>query len=162
MFYSTRQMKPKTSNKISSEALEDIEQKQTKIVKKSDKKYSIKKAEGQVEKEADLLRDVLAFFKDEPGSFVCRIDGVGKLMHGVMIPSSHAGFPDIVCITHGVFYGIELKAKGGSLSERQRVMLTDMQEAGANVGVVLSLHGLRSMLSSVKCNTLVEGIQVWW
>jgi hypothetical protein len=143
-------------------SIEDIEDSPIKIMKKCEVKHKIPKALGQAEKEADLLRDVLAFFKDEPETFCCRIDGVGKLMRGVMIPSSHAGFPDIVCITQGVFYGIELKAKGGTLSDKQKKLLNNMQEAGANVGIVMSIHGLRSMLSNVACNALVENVRTYW
>ena len=141
---------------------EDIEEIQAKILKKSDKKYKIPRAEGQAEKEAELLSDILTMYKQEPAVFIQRIDGVGKLMHGKMIPSSHAGFPDLVMIIEGTFYGIELKAKGGSLSEKQRDMLQNMQRAGANVGIVLSTKGLNNMLSRVQPSTTVETIGVWW
>jgi hypothetical protein len=152
----------KYSTKVMTPMFNDIEEIQAKILKKCDKKYKIPRAEGQAEKEADLLHDILAMYKQEPAVFIQRIDGVGKLMHGKMIPSSHAGFPDLIMIIQGKFFGIELKAKGGSLSEKQRDMLQNMQRAGANVGIVLSTKGLNGMISGVQPDNIVENIGVWW
>lgn len=153
MKYSTRVMKPHSEN---------IEETQPRILKKDDIKFSIPRANGQAVKEADLLHDILAMYKQEPAVFIQRIDGVGKLMRGKMIPSSHAGFPDLVMIIEGTFYGIELKAKGGSLSEKQRDMLQNMQRAGAKVGIVLSTQGLNNMLSGCKPRDVLEQINVYY
>lgn len=49
------------------------------------------------------------------------------------------GVPDVNAVKGGKFYGLELKAKGGTLSLKQIDMQAALREAGAEIGVATSL-----------------------
>lgn len=50
-----------------------------------------------------------------------------------------AGAPDLVIVRGGHFYGLELKAERGRVSDAQTAMLADLETAGATVAITYGL-----------------------
>jgi hypothetical protein len=65
-----------------------------------------------------------------------------------------AGTPDVIILKGGVTYALELKAKGGRLSETQRTTHAAMIAAGAVVGVA---HGIDQALAWLEEHGLLKG-----
>lgn len=57
-----------------------------------------------------------------------------------------AGVPDLVLVREGHFYGLELKAERGRVSDVQAAMLAELEAAGATVAVA---YGLDDALDTV-------------
>ena len=47
-----------------------------------------------------------------------------------------AGVPDLAIVHDGKYYGIEIKTPKGRLSDKQKTMITLLENNGASVGVV--------------------------
>ena len=68
-----------------------------------------------------------------------------------------AGVPDLVLVREGHFYGLELKAERGRLSDAQAAMLADLEAAGATVAVAF---GLDDALATLMRWGLLKGARV--
>lgn len=55
-------------------------------------------------------------------------------------PMQQTGIPDIVGCYKGKFIGIEVKIPGNKPSALQKVVLKELEEAGANCGVAYSIE----------------------
>ena len=67
----------------------------------------------------------------------------GKILKGMGL---RAGWPDLEIIHDGKFYGIELKAPHGVLSEAQRSTLAAIEAAGGHIAVCHSFDAVRGAL----------------
>lgn len=64
------------------------------------------------------------------------------------------GIPDVIIIHQGRTYALELKAKGGRLSDRQLMAITAMADAGAATCVA---NGLDEALEALECWGILRG-----
>lgn len=101
--------------------------------------------------EADLLRECKSYLDDKNIPYV-RVDGSPKFIHisGVRkeIPSSHAGFPDLMVMINSKVYFIELKSPlGGSLSDKQIRMHEEMHRGGAYNCMTQSFLGFKRIIA---------------
>ena len=72
--------------------------------------------------------------------------GIYKKDTGHYIPSQSVGSPDIFAVKDAKIYGIEVKAKGGKLSEKQRKWAWDFEEAGGIYLLAYSLEDLKKVV----------------
>ena len=64
-----------------------------------------------------------------------------------------AGVPDIICISQGRCYALELKAERGRVTDVQRVVHERLREAGAHVAVA---QGLDQALAQLEAWNLLR------
>jgi len=83
--------------------------------------------------DAALPPDAFAFHVPNGGSRNL-IEAVNLKRQGVK-----AGIPDIVIVYQGGAYGLELKAKAGSISDSQKVTFPKLRAAGMRIEVARSL-----------------------
>ena len=57
-----------------------------------------------------------------------------------------AGVPDLAIVHNGKYYGIEVKAPKGRLSENQKLMITLLENNGASVGIVRGIPDTAELL----------------
>jgi hypothetical protein len=101
-------------------------------------------------KESDVLQECRLFLERQKGIFWRRNEGGAKLFAGRLAKSECKGMPDLIVISGGVTYGIELKRPwGGKLSPLQAQCLCEMIKAGALAGVVTSVSGMIRMLQGL-------------
>lgn len=80
--------------------------------------------------ETKLVEKIIDRLKAEGGFWV--------KIHGG--PMQQTGIPDIVGCYKGKFIGIEVKIPGNKPSALQKVVLKELEEAGANCGVAYSIE----------------------
>lgn len=61
----------------------------------------------------------------------------------------HAGIPDVVGCLGGVFFGMEVKIKGGRVEKIQSHVISKIKIAGGVAGVVWSVDDARAMMEEV-------------
>lgn len=66
--------------------------------------------------------------------------GIFNKKSGGYIPSQSVGAPDIYLLTKGSFWGLEVKRKGGVLSDYQKAFGALIRENGGKYEVVYSLE----------------------
>lgn len=74
---------------------------------------------------------------------------VAQLSHAMGL---RAGVPDFLCCFRGKMFGIEMKAKAGSLSPAQKEMHKTLGEDGVNVYTVRSLEELIGVFVKEGCH----------
>ena len=91
-----------------------------------------------------------------------RIDVSGKLISGgTMIQSPMVGMPDIIALLEGVFFAIELKASGGTVSSVQMNKLLDIRAAGGTSLIVVDpTNLLRYMQGLAEPTCELNGLHV--
>lgn len=67
-------------------------------------------------------------------------------------PYGESGTPDIIGCIEGKMILIEVKRKGGELTDLQKIRITEWEQAKANVFVVHSVEELKNFLMEVKDN----------
>ena len=112
-------------------------------------------------KESAILAETKRIVGMEPMCFWRRIEGGGKIMGDRIIPSSMVGMPDIVMIFKGIFWGIELKASGGSVSCEQMATLKSMQRSGGQALIVVEPARLWSYVrGEIEATCDINGIDI--
>jgi hypothetical protein len=118
-------------------------------------------------KEALVLQHCKFFLEKQKNVFWRRLDGGAKLFNGKMAKSENCGMPDLLIISQGITFGIELKKPwSGSLSDKQAQCLCEMSANGAVAGVCCSISGLIRVLSGEEPSCYIETehgvVPVWY
>ena len=109
--------------------------------------------------EKDILKAVL-FVLNNNFMFVRRVQVTGQLRGNILTKSTLTGMPDIIAIKHGIFYGLEVKAKGGKISRVQLECLKEMQINGARVAIVTDSRDLEKIFKGEVCDEYIEGVGI--
>lgn len=92
--------------------------------------------------EAEIQRDVLSYLRRR-GLLHARTNAGRK--GGVRL--APAGWPDVVGMYKGHFFGLEIKAKDGVVSAEQWATLLRIRDEGGYAGVVHSVEEVSRLLS---------------
>mgnify|MGYP001325388816 FL=1 len=76
---------------------------------------------------------------------------------------SRNGFPDVTAITpEGVVWFLEVKReRGGVLSARQQVEMTDIASHKANAAIIIGVRGADAFVQGLPHSFRYKGIRVW-
>ena len=111
--------------------------------------------------EAQIQKEIIKYLKDNKMIYY-KIESVGvPTSTGIMRTNSHKGFSDLMIITEGTNYFIELKALNGTLSPHQKKFLLLAKTNCNKCAVVCSLNGLLSLFDLTddeKAYIFFEGI----
>jgi hypothetical protein len=103
--------------------------------------------------ESELQHAILDLLRKKYGSraFIRKV-AVGPMKVGFSASAKNplTGFPDLLLILGGKFYGIEVKVPGGRLSPEQAIVHDAIREAGGVVYVVHSIEETVTALEGVR------------
>lgn len=107
------------------------------------------KGKGPFEKkEGDIQSEILTWLRHQfPLAFIRKVSvGSRQVGNGKTVPNEMAGFPDIMMLKGGVFYGIEVKRPKQKPDPHQEAVHQWLRDAGGIVYVVTSLEELRKAM----------------
>lgn len=109
------------------------------------------------EREAAVLARIKKFLEIQKEVWWRRIDTSGKVYEGRMFKSPNTGMPDLVILTDGLFYGIEVKRPwGGKITDAQCKVLCEIAYHGGIGCVVCSLEGFLALIKEQKPTSFID------
>ena len=99
--------------------------------------------------EGEIQLEILKYLKLR--NIPANRNNAGKVKKGsYWINLGKSGWPDILCCFHGLFLGIEVKKPGEDLSDKQKEVKAEIEQANGIVIVITSVEELAEELLTLQ------------